>query len=299
MLPKYPIYIPSKGRADRLKTAKVFDADGVPYTVVVEPSQVEAYTRAGYGGKLLVLPENSKGLVYARNWITDHSRAAGEVRHWQIDDDIKSIYRVANGHRIKCDSGAAFRASEDFADRYENVALLSLNSMFFVPVSRGHTQFKWPPFLLNHRCYTDILFLNALQNRWRPPNNEDADMTLQVLADGWCTVLINAFLINTETTMTQKGGQTEAFMAGARLQMVKALERRWPGVVKVGRRFGHPQHFIKDNWAGFDTKLKLKPGIDLASMKPNEYGLKLESIKPVKTERLRRLVSAAQASEAT
>lgn len=289
MKPRYTIYIPSKGRANKLMTAKMFDRDGVQYKVVVEPSQVTAYTEAGYGERLLVLPEDGKGLVYARNWITEYSQSAGEERHWQVDDDIREIYRANRGWKLRCDSGVAFSASEDFADRYENVALLSLNSWFFVPMVSGTSRGKMPPFYLNHRCYTCILFMNSLPNQWRYPNNEDADMSLQVLADGWCTILLNTFLINTMTTMTMGGGQTEAFVTGARLKMVRALERKWPSVVSVGKRFGHPQHFIKHDWRRFDTKLKLKPGI-VRSNSPNEYGLKLAVKKQVESPLLARLV---------
>lgn len=285
MKTRHPIYIPSKGRADNLKTAKMFDRDGVDYQVVVEPSQVAAYTAAGYGGKLLVLPENSRGLVYARNWITARSRARGEERHWQIDDDVREMFRMTKGNRIRCESGPAFAASEDFADRYENVALLSPNSYFFTPTYRGRSKMNWPPFFLNHRCYTCILFLNEVPYNWRPPNNEDTDMTLQVLSGGWCTILLNAFMINTETTMVAKGGQTEAFVSGARLAMVRALERRWPHVVTVGRRFGHPQHIIKYNWSRFDNQLRLKAGAE--PVDPSKYGLKLKAVKPIKSAYLR------------
>jgi hypothetical protein len=289
--PRYTIYIPSKGRADNLLTGKCFDKAGVDYKVVVEPSQRDAYENAGYGEKLLILPKNGMGLVYSRNWITDYSRALGEDRHWQIDDDIRDIWRIYRGFRLRCSARAAFSAAEDFADRYENVALLSLNSLFFIMVSRGgHVGSSFPPFYLNHRCYTCILFLNSLPNRWRPPNNEDADMSLQVLADGWCTILLNAFLIDTEETMMQKGGQTEGFKSGARLAMVRALERAWPGVVTVNRRFGHPQHVIKNAWMKFDTPLKPKVGFDLASQKPNEYGMSLKKLKDVNTKRLRQLL---------
>lgn len=294
MIPKYPIYIPSKGRSGNLKTAKALERDHVPYKVVVEPSQVQSYKEAGFGDKLLVLPQDDKGLVYSRNWITDHARSGGSLRHWQIDDDIDDFYRIVKGYRIRCSSSAALSVSENFADRYENVALLSLNSIFFVMISKGRSsKTSYPPFYVNHRCYTIILFLNALPNRWRPPNNEDTDMSLQVLADGWCTILLNAFLIDTETTMVAKGGQTEGFRMGARLKMVRALERRWPGVVTVGRRFGHPQHFIKDNWRRFDTPLKLKEEIDLSSMKEiDEHGQYLSTLLPPKSERLKKLVDS-------
>jgi hypothetical protein len=294
LLPKYPIYIPSKGRAGNLKTGKAFDRDGVPYRVVIEPSQVSAYQDAGYSDKILVLPEDGKGLVYSRNWITNHSVKEGTERHWQIDDDIDDFYRLYRGYRLRCNAGAALAVSEEFADRYENVALLSLNSTFFVTVSRGRSNHSdYPPFYRNHRCYTIILFLNSLPNRWRPPNNEDTDMTLQVLADGWCTILLNAFLIDTETTMLAKGGQTEAFKMGARLKMVRALERRWPGVVRVGRRFGHPQHFIKGEWSFFDTPLKLKNGIDLKAMAgSDEKGMFIKALKEPKSENIKKLLAS-------
>lgn len=291
MKPRYPIYIPSKGRANRPHTIKMLEQDGVDFKIVVQPDQVAGYSRFGME-RLLVLPEDNKGLVYARNWITEHSVAQGDKRHWQLDDDIRFIYRTNKGRRLKCNSGVAFRVVEDFVDRYENVALASLNDGgAFLPVAKGYSIRYIPPFYLNHRCYTDILFLNSLPNRWRPPNNEDTDMTLQVLADGWCTILFNAFAIDTETTMQASGGQTEAFRAGARLEMVRALERKWPGVVKIGRRFGHPQHFIRHNWTRFDTQLKLREDIDLSSLPEiDNYGLELRAIKPVKSDALRRLL---------
>jgi len=73
MKPKYPIFIPSKGRADKPKTARMFDRDDVPYFMVVQPDQVEAYAEWRDRGCLLVLPEDNMGLVYARNWIKDYS----------------------------------------------------------------------------------------------------------------------------------------------------------------------------------------------------------------------------------
>jgi hypothetical protein len=72
--------------------------------------------------------------------------------------------------------------------------------------------------------------------------------------------------------------------------MARALERMWPGVVETRRRFQRPQHVVKDAWKRFDTPLKLKPGIDLAAMTPNEYGMELVQVKPIKSETLRKLI---------
>jgi hypothetical protein len=284
---RYPIFIPSKGRAQRLLTARCLDRDGVPYKVVVEPSQAEAYAATVGWNRLEILPENNRGLVYSRNWITDHARSLYVERHWQIDDDILYFVCWRRGTEIQCRADYALAASEDFADRYENVGLLSLNSCFFVRPSIQYQ--KVPPFYLNHRCYTIILFLNSLPYRWRPPNNEDADMTLQVLAGGWCTVLLNALAMKTLTTMKHKGGQTESFKAGARLAMVRALERRWPGVVTVGRRFGHPQHFVKGDWEFFDNKLKLKQGTNKLELAGKRWDAKLVQVGDLRSSNLRRL----------
>ena len=286
--PRYPIYIPTKGRAKILHTAQMFDKDGVEFRLVVEPDEAENYDQAS-NGRLLVLPENGKGLVYARNWIKKHAVAEGHARHWQFDDDINYMLRMFKGHRIPCVTNVALAAAEDFVDRYENVALASFNSEFFVPTT-GLFAKQWPPFYRNARCYTCFLMLNALPNQWRFRYNEDTDMTLQVLADGWCTILFNAFMINTAATMTASGGQTAIYANDGRLKMARELERLWPGVVSTKRKFGRPQHHVKGLWKKFDTALKLKPGVDLARMKPNNYGLELKAVAPVKSAELQELL---------
>ena len=264
--PKYPIYIPSKGRADLPLTARMFERDNVPFYMVVQPDQVEAYKEWDERGCLLVLPEDDKGLVYARNWIKDHSRdVVGAERHWQFDDDVRYLSTVQSGYRIRIDAGLALAMCEAFVDRYENVALASLNSEFFV-VCNGVRQSSYPPFYLNSRCYTNFLHLNSLPNRWRYRYNEDTDMSLQVLADGWCTILFNAFLMGTQGTEDNStgkgkdaGGQAAVYDGDGRLKMARELERVWPGVVETKRRFGRPQHVVKGAWTKFDTPLKLKP----------------------------------------
>ena len=62
--------------------------------------------------------------------------------------------------------------------------------------------------------------------------------------------------------------------------MARSLERMWPGVVRTERRFHRPQHVILDQWRRFDTPLKLKPGVKLDELKPNEDGLVLEQVGP-------------------
>ena len=290
VLPRYPVYVPSKGRWDSPFTATLLAGDGVPFRLVVEPQERDKYAKQFGPDKLLVLPQNDRGLIYARNWIKEHSIAAGDVRHWQLDDNIQYVSRVYRNRRMRCESGVALAATEDFVDRYDNVAIAGLNYHFFV--RSGKTV---PPFYVNAHVYSCTLVLNSIPYRWRSYLNDDTDMCLQVLAGGWCTVAMNAFLVRKMQTMIVRGGNTGIYQGDGRLKMARALERMWPGVVETKRRFRRPQHVVKDAWRRFDTPLKLKPGVDLAAMEPNEYGMRLTQVKPVKSERLRKLLEAEQA----
>ena len=289
VLPRYPIYIPSKGRYETCLTAKFLIKDRVPFYLVVEPQEYFHYVAAFGEEHVLELPFSDQGSVIpARNWIKAHATDAGHERHWQLDDNIYMIRRRWKDQRIPAASGVALRTVEDFVDRYQNIAVAGLNYRMFVVKGA-----KMVPFFLNCHVYSCCLILNSLPNEWRGPYNEDTDMCLQVLADGWCTVLVNAFLIDKVATMMMKGGNTdELYFDDGRLKMARTLERRWPGVVTVNRRFNRPQHVVFDSWKKFDTPLKLKDDVDLTALPAvNEYGMQLKAKKTPKSKALRDMVS--------
>lgn len=288
-LPRYPVYVPSKGRYAHAFTLEMLARDEVPHFVVVEPQEAEAYGKAFPAATVLPLPWDkhigSGQLIAVRNFILDHAIAAGHARHWQLDDNIERMCRWRGGKRLTCRAGVALKVCEDFTDRYENIAIAGLNYDCF---ARG----PMAPFILNCHVYSCTLFLNSLPIRWRLHYNEDTDICLQALAQGWCTVLLNAFLADKRQTMKLKGGNTDVMYAGdGRLRMARQLERAWPGVVTVGRRFKRPQHVVKNAWQKFDTPLIRRKDIDFDKLAPNEYGMKLVKVKPVvESKRLRELL---------
>lgn len=294
MLPRYPIYVPSKGRYAEGHTMKFLIKDGIPFYLVVEPQEAEAYRSRYPEAQLLILPwsgddaarqqfcrersiENG-GLIAVRNWIKEHSIGLGAERHWQIDDNITCIKRRYQGKRIPCNAGIGLGATEDFVDRYANVAIAGLNYEMFLPNGA-----QIAPFQVNSHVYSCTLVLNRIPHRWRVAYNDDTDICLQVLSEGWCTILMNAFFVFKIRTMVVKGGNTDDLYQGdGRLKMARALERLWPGVVETDRRYGRPQHVI--NWKHFNTPLRLKEGINLDDLTPNEYGMQLRQVKPIKSE---------------
>jgi hypothetical protein len=187
-MPRCPIFIPSKGRYDHntALTARTLSKDGVPFTLVVERAEAELYTERFGEDRVAVLPDEIAGTgssVPARNHLWALAEKQGAARHWCLDDNLRDFRRMWKRKRIPCHAGLALRACEDFADRYENVAIAGLNYMMFSMPDKNT-----PPFRLNCHVYSCMLIDTALPFRWRGIRNEDTDLCLQALSSGLCTI---------------------------------------------------------------------------------------------------------------
>lgn len=270
--PRYPVYIVSKGRWDSRKTSRSLERMKVPYRIVVEPQEFESYAKVIEPSKILVLPfaNLGQGSIPARNWIWEHAAATGARRHWILDDNIRDFFRLNRNAKVRVDSGVTFRAAEDFVDRYENVALAGFQYNWFAPARA-----KVAPFEKNRRIYSMILIQNDLPYRWRGRYNEDTDLSLRVLKDGWCTILFYAFLGFKETTMEMSGGNTDELYAGdGRLKMAQSLVEQHPDVAKITWKWNRWQHQV--DYSRFErNELRLRPGVKIIDGIDN-YGMVLK-----------------------
>lgn len=274
MNPKYPVYIISKSRWESRLTSKALEAMNVPYSIVIEPQEYEQYAAVIDPKKILVLPFSNlgQGSIPARNWVWDHATATGAYRHWILDDNIRSFYRLNRNARNYVYTGAIFKAAEDFADRYENIAKFGFQYVMFAPDRQ-----KCPPFYLNTRVYSCICLRNDIQYRWRGRYNEDTDLSLRILKDGWCTVLFNAFLAQKMATMRMKGGNTdELYKDDGRKKMAESLVEQHPDVASVTWKWGRWQHHV-DYRPFKKNKLILKKDI-VVPQGIYEYGMKLKQL---------------------
>ena len=288
MNPAYPVYIISKSRYDIRQTSDALERMGVPHYLVVEEQEYGLYrdalkTNGIQHAKLLILDKKyqdeydpctnedwkSNGPGAARNFCWAHSIEQGAKSHWVMDDNIREFGRVNKNRYARVNTGTIFRAAEDFVDRYENIAISGFQYfMFFV--------FKdtRPAFVKNTRIYSCLLIRNDIPYRWRGRYNEDTDLSLRALKDGWCTIQFNALLQNKATTQTVKGGNTEEFYAyEGTMNKSRMLAEMHPDVARVAWRFGRWHHYV--DYSPF-KKTKLIKKSDVKNLKSvDNYGLQL------------------------
>ena len=293
MNPDSPVYIVSKGRwASGLRlTSKALEYMKVPYSIVVERGEYQQYAEVIDPSKILILPASylscydtcdnlgdsrSKGPGAARNFCWDHAKESGAKWHWVMDDNLDAFHRLNRNIKSEVDSGTIFKIAEDFVNRYENIAISGLNYYSFCK-----TTDSVPPYVLNTRIYSCLLIRNDIPYRWRGRYNEDTDLCLRVLKDGWCTLQFNALLAGKVTTQRMAGGNTKEFYVNeGTLNKSKMLVDLHPDVAKLVKRFNRPHHHV-DYRPFKENKLIRKVGLVIPEG-INNYGMVLRPSRPAK-----------------
>jgi hypothetical protein len=133
-----------------------------------------------------------------------------------------------------------------------------------------HSDFR-PPFKLNTRIYSCLLIKNDIPYRWRGRYNEDTDLSIRALKDGWTTIQFNAFLQGKRATQTVKGGCDKEFYENeGTLNKSQILVDMHPDITKVVKRFNRWHHYV--NYKVFkNNKLIKKKNINYVNQ-VNEFG---------------------------
>lgn len=266
----FPVFIPTKGRYKTPFTIHVFQRLGVPFKAVIEEQEYRQYVEIISKDQIIVLPHRDKGLTVTRNWIWDYAQNELKTPYfWTFDDNIRDFYRLHQNIKYRVSTGTFLRVMEDFAQRYENLAICGMSYEMFVPRKKKH-----PPFIPNTRIYSNMLIRTDIPYRNILFFNDDTDLCLRVLKDGWCTVQFNAFLADKIATMTISGGMTEYYkQTERRKQFAEMLQQAHPDVVRVTWKFGRWHHEV-DYRPFKNNRLRLKPGVIIPEGVDN-YGMVL------------------------
>lgn len=285
VLPQFPLYIVSKGRADSRLTHKALERMSVPHYVVIEEQEYNDYAAVIDKKQLLILDTKyqddydtfddlgdtkSKGPGPARNFAWQHSIDHGYEWHWVMDDNIRLFARLNKNLKIEMLCGSPFKAMEDFCLRYENIAMAGPNYWMFAP-----RKTKQPPFIKNTRIYSCNLIRNDVPYRWRGRYNEDTDLSLRMLKGNYCTIQFNAFLQDKLTTQTIGGGNTDEFYAKeGTLRKSQMQVDMHPDVSKLVWKFNRWHHHV-DYTPFKDIPMIRKKNIKI-SQGINNYGMELK-----------------------
>jgi len=224
---KFRVFIPSRGRATTCTTPHVLAKEKIPFVMVVEPREAKAYKDTFE--KVVVLPEDDRGLWFARNFMKTYSRWHGDAYHWQIDDNVKCLNdRSAKDKNPR----KVLEQAEGFTTRYTNVGIAGLRHSMFAFTAKA-------PVSINQQCCSVVLVRNDVKAWWRPDVQEDTDYSMQVLTLGLCTMVFNVFTFDKPPQATMKGGCTEIeYGNDGKLRRSKGLMRLWPGCFESNKTTG-------------------------------------------------------------
>lgn len=247
-------YINSKGRADTISTSKLLDACGIRHKIVVEPQDVSEYKQTLLNtGSLLVLPENNKGLPYAREFTLQNAIAnydKGGTQHICIlDDDVKAFGRVVNERCKKGDANDLLWAGEVFVEK--DIAQMALQ----------YQQFAWSAkkaFTYPTHCDCVVFFnLKKVRNIHYDTQFKmkgDWDYSLQVLKNRMIAATFNKVYMAVPTMGTNKGGLSEGYADNKDWEMARRLSMKWGSDIvslKWKNRAGRKVIDCKVDWKHF------------------------------------------------
>jgi len=286
MKPRFPVFIVSKGRADSRLTIRHLETMHIPFRVIVESQERDAYAKHVKPENLIVLdpayqtnydtcdPEGdalnkSKGPGPARNMAWDISAREGFTHHWVLDDNLAGFYRLHENQKKALGDGTFLYAMEDFVLRYRNIALSG--PAYESLVSKRQKQ---PALIYNTRIYSCLLIKNEIPYRWRGRYNEDTDLSLRVLKAGLCTVQFVAFLQKKIWTQVMAGGNTEEFYAReGTLPKSQLLKKLHPDVTRVVWKFHRWHHQV--DYTKFQNNKLLPSQNTTRETGINEFGMVL------------------------
>ncbi|MBP99016.1 hypothetical protein CMK18_23950 [Candidatus Poribacteria bacterium] len=241
-----PIYIPSKGRADRVLTCKFLSSFN--YKIVVEPQDYIDYSLFHDEKNLLKLEADSQGIAYVRSFIKQYSKDKNEKYHWQLDDDMVQYRKRIGSKNEKTTFRQLKHIVETVTLKYSNVALAGLTSAAYAFA-------KKEPLELNRFPYCNVLIKNDTDIWWDRSINygDDWDYLLQTLEKGYCTFAFTHLLHENKPMGNNKGGLDYAYEKNVIVKNMEGFIAKYPDYFAIAHkpesnkpyRLKHKKRFFK------------------------------------------------------
>jgi hypothetical protein len=239
-----PIFVTSKGRPEA-PTLKLLTEEAIPFSVLVEPQDEKRYEAALGGNKnIVVLPQNDRGLSYARQFALGFVREKREQWYWMVDDDILHFHETGPKKTVATSAAEAFRRAEGHIAA--NLGIIGLE----------YRQYAWNsrPGQVSRNSYCDVaVLINATSTaNYRPSRylKVDRDFTLQVLSAGYGTLRLRDVSFSVAAKGSNKGGLFDTYASGIEERELRDFAAHWPDFVTVCKKLnGKP--YTRIDWRIF------------------------------------------------
>lgn len=240
----FPVFVVSKSRPEFFAKGTGRALGAVPFTAVVEPQDAVVYAKHG---PVLELPENDRGLPYARQFVLQHVRQQSLEWFWMLDDDIDTFFTVKNRRCVKIDGRAALTGAQQLFLQVPALGQAALE----------YKQFAWSStkaVRLNGYCDVAVC-INVANTRFVNYRDvtlkEDRDFTLQILSTGRRTARITRFAFGTARNGSNHGGLYPLYATdGFEEAQSRRMEQLWSGICSFHRKpDGRPD--VRINWAAY------------------------------------------------
>jgi len=245
------IFIPTKNRYDNCKTANLI-GDYKNLFLVVEPHEYKEY-RINYPNfNILQLPEDDKGLAYARNWVKLFTVRGGIEQYWLLDDDISYFYKRQGTKLIRNNYDDSLLDAQDyFINNGVAVGALEYRQYAWSSTKRGvYNSFCDSAVFIDNKL-TDGIFCNEELKL-----KIDRDFCIKVIRSGnkTCRDTMNAFSV--PPNGSNKGGLKEIAydQKDTELNACKKMIEIWGD--DICRHIVKPdgRNDLKINWKNINSK---------------------------------------------
>jgi len=190
-----------------------------PFKVFVEPEDFKAYSDAGHVS-IVQLPENSRGVAYARQLIVKHAIGHDDSWFWMLDDDIYSFaVKVEQGDIIKDDASLLKRVEYSEFEIHDwknpafpdNLAAVKLSHQNLMERQLANAQKALPlNTCVNICCMFNAKLITAIDYCLELSVLEDVEYCLQLLSKGRQTLRFLNYALQVPASKSNPGGCSEA-----------------------------------------------------------------------------------------
>jgi len=203
---QYPICIVSKDRHDTCTTHKLLEYEGVKWFYMVEPQDYKSYVDRFGENKVVNIEQNDKGIYYVRNYCIEWSKKNGFDRHWQVDDDLRSLHYRPMNNLKGTRNRTRIENPTKMLSYIEGISNKCVNYGAGCLTHDGFAFSKKNDIDVNKMIYCFQLINNLIKARYQPKTSEDVDFSVRILKEGFVTMVFNKYSFCTPSSGTLKGG---------------------------------------------------------------------------------------------